>query len=184
MRDVAGFWPRHAGPGRWCGEAAWRGPRAGQGGQGWAPRSVHQRPGPLPGVPSQEVDEAPPCHRLLWRLRGHACRGGGWQGIPTCTAWRGRGRLRGRTCPRCTGRGPWRGTAGGSGSEETRQGHSGLSGFVVLLPACPPPSFLPQQGLRAALPRAPPCRGSSSRARGQGCLWPCPVPSGWPADQQ
>lgn len=48
--------------------------------------------------------------------------------------------MKSRTCPRCTGRGPWQGTVGGSGSEETSQGHDGLSGFVVLPPARPPVS--------------------------------------------
>lgn len=65
--------------------------------------------------------------------------------------------MKSRTCPRCTGRGPWRGMAEGSGSKETSQGHGGLSGFVVLLPVCPPPSFLPREGLSG--PRFPglPC---------------------------
>lgn len=134
----------------------------GRGRQGSAPTSIHPpAPWTPPGLslPGNGTRSLPATGSSGGSEATHAGRG-----LRTCTAWRGRERLKSRRCPRCTERGPWRETAGGSGSEETSQGHGGLSGFVVLLRARPHPSFLPQQGLRAALggwaqraalPRAP-----------------------------
>lgn len=47
--------------------------------------------------------------------------GGRWQELRTCRVSQWWECWKRRTCPRCTRRGPWRGTAAGSGSEESKQ---------------------------------------------------------------
>ena len=47
--------------------------------------------------------------------------GGRWQELRTCRVSQRWECWKSRTCPRCTRRGPWRGTAVGSGSEESKQ---------------------------------------------------------------
>lgn len=146
---------------RWAGARRRPGVVRGPGEAGLGPHEHPPAPWTPPGLslPGNGTRSLPATGSSGGSEATHAGRG-----LRTCTAWRARERLKSRMCPRCTERGPWRETAGGSGSEETSQGHGGLSGFVVLPRARPHPRFLPQQGLRAALggwaqratlPRAP-----------------------------
>lgn len=105
--------------------------------------------------------------------KGGQARDGG--GLRTCKAWRRRECWKSRTRPRCTGRGPWRGTAAGSRSvgrpsEVTRAPEPAVPPPP---PALPPPTTLLVWGREAAAVACGWARGGAE----QGCR------RGRPADQ-